>query len=755
MKSWAKLNLSLWQLFFPFLTTFSFAQTAGYPRLGYLYPAGGKQGTTVEVLVCGSRLAKPSSVIISGSGLQAEIEEYFPPVRNLSASQRQKLRKLLSQAFRKLSGLSVTETQVSEKDEEPLPRTPLLAKLENPTREDLQRIIYEYFTPKRSFQPVPALADTVALKIKISPEAELGWHQIRLVTASGISQPLFFEVGQDPEVMELEPNEKAEETTVFQPPVVINGQIEPGDVDTFRLQAQKGQRLVISASVRKLVPFLADAVPGWFQALVTVYDRHKKPLASADCFRFDPDPILQFSVPETGEYLVEIRDSIYRGRKDFVYRLSIKERPLVEGIFPLGARAGSNISAKILGWNLPTGQLPLDTSTAAFTFHSISSIAGRYIPEPIRYHLDTLPESCENEPNNSMEKAMFVNLPVIVNGVIASPSDTDIFSFPGKPGEEIVLEVIARQLGSPLDSFLQVKDKSGRVLATGDDSSCINIGLQTHQADAYLFFKVPEKGKYYVLISDTCQHGGPAYAYRLRISPPRPDFSVFVYPSSLTGLTRQPVPVNFQVLRKDGFNAPIHLSVVSPAGFTLQGGTIPAGQNTITCTLTSPDSVSPQPLPLSFKATSFYGNQTIEHPVIACDEWEQAFIYKHLVPSVDSYITVRRSWGLPAELCEQEPIKLFPGKKTTVSFKVPEKTTENFIFNIVNSGADIVVQESKLESGILSLSLLAGPETEKQTGLAQNLIVEVWRETSTPGAEKKRKFPIGYLPAIPFQITKP
>ncbi len=96
----------------------------------------------------------------------------------------------------------------------------------------------------------------------------------------------------------------------------------PGDEDRFRFQAKQGQQLVFIVQARKLIPYLADAVPGWFQAVLTLYDHTGKELAYADDFQIDPDPVLLYDVTEDGEYILAIRDSIHRGREDFVYRIA-------------------------------------------------------------------------------------------------------------------------------------------------------------------------------------------------------------------------------------------------------------------------------------------------------------------------------------------------------------------------------------------------------------------------------------------------
>ena len=86
-----------------------------------------------------------------------------------------------------------------------------------------------------------------------------------------------FQVGALPETCELEPNNPGIYTSQspdppLDMPVVLNGQIKPGDIDRFRLRAKRGQQLVIETRARQLVPYLADAVPGWFQPTLALYD---------------------------------------------------------------------------------------------------------------------------------------------------------------------------------------------------------------------------------------------------------------------------------------------------------------------------------------------------------------------------------------------------------------------------------------------------------------------------------------------------
>ena len=58
-------------------------------------------------------------------------------------------------------------------------------------------------------------------------------------------------------------------------------------------------------------------------------------------------------IPESGEYVLEIKDSIYRGREDFVYRITLGEEPFVTGIFPLSNARPIDAAASALKKHTP------------------------------------------------------------------------------------------------------------------------------------------------------------------------------------------------------------------------------------------------------------------------------------------------------------------------------------------------------------------------------------------------------------------
>ena len=221
---------------------------------------------------------------------------------------------------------------------------------------------------------VRSQTELVFAEVTVAPDAKPGRREIRVITKLGVSNPLPFYVGQVPEVArkpmktcqlpvlgkeylaqrKRPPEEEELRVTV---PCTMNGQIAAGEVNRYRFQASKGQRLVISAKARELVPYVADAVPGWFQAVLRLCDANGKELAYNDDFRFNPDPLIYFEVPEDGEYVLTINEALFRGRESFVYRITIGELPFVTSIFPLGGRVGEPVKIEMTGWNLEKATL--------------------------------------------------------------------------------------------------------------------------------------------------------------------------------------------------------------------------------------------------------------------------------------------------------------------------------------------------------------------------------------------------------------
>ena len=609
------------------------------PAIGYVYPAGGRQGTTFQVAIAGRYLDGVNNVVISGGGVQATMIEHVKPLTGKQINlMRDRLKELQQKMKPAKQGKSRSdaggEANATKESETKIDRAAL--------EKEMAEIKKKLANPKNRNRGNPQLSEDVTLRVVLAPNAKPGKRELRLKTNLGVSNPVSFYVSQLAEYTEKEPKNKTADTEVLSHlPLVINGQIMPGDVDRFRLKLKKGTRVVMAVSARKLIPYIADAVPGWFQATLALYDAKGNEVAYADDYRFHPDPVLFYEVPQDGEYILEIKDAIYRGREDFVYRIAVGELPFVTSIFPLGGRVGVKTTVKMKGWNLPTDELTIDGRNMWPRILPVSVTNNKLASNTVLFGLNSLPECRELESNNGRLAAQKVKLPIIVNGHIEKPGDLDVFCFKGRAGNKIVAEVYARRLDSPLDSVLKLTDATGRKLIANDDNEDKAAGLTTHHADSLFTTTLPANGTYYLYMADAQNKGGDAYGYRLRISAPRPDFELRVVPSSINARAGATIPITVYAIRKDGFAGDIVLALSNaPKGFTLKGGPLTAKQEQVKLMLKVPPVPPRMPVSLNLKGRAEIRGRQVARKAVPADDMMQAFMYRHLVPAKDLKIAV-------------------------------------------------------------------------------------------------------------------
>lgn len=716
------------------------------PHVGYVYPAGVQRGAERVVTIGGQQLAGVSSVHVSGEGVQAQVIKHRAPVRGEKLRLlRDKLAELRRAGAGRRGERLVDLPELQE----------LLAEL------GLDEVDVEGMIADRKKRSDPLaqlnaqLSETVTVRVVVAPDATPGRRELRLRAAGGLSNPLPFFVGQLPELEEDDAGEGAAATQDL--PLVLNGQILPGEVDRFRFRARAGARLVAAVAARDLVPYLADAVPGWFQATVTLRDAQGAVLSVADDFRFSPDPILVVEVPADGEYVLEIKDALFRGREDFVYRISAGELPCVTGVFPLGGPVGRATTVVAQGWNLTLGALSLrperpGTDPAALIFRG-----GDLLASPHPFVAGALPEALEREPDDATPQRL--TLPVVVNGRIERPGDLDTFTFSGRAGQRIVAEVDARRLLSPLDSTLQLTGARGALLAANDDHDGGPTGLLTHQADSLLTLELPADGEYCLRLGDAQGKGGPAYGYRLRVSAPRPDFELRVVPASLNGRAGETLPIRVHVLRRDGFSGEITLALAgAPPGFVLAGGRIPAGQDAVTATLTAPREPAGEPVALRLEGVG--GPGELRREAVPAEDMMQAFAYRHLVPA-EAWLFANRGQGAappPPRLLEALPVVLHPGRPRELRFALPRRRLAPDVDLSVALAVPVPglsVEGTSFDAAQAIVRLLVAADAP--AGLEGNLLLAVHRarrEAGPEGGEGRRGAGsrVAVLPAIPFRI---
>lgn len=407
-----------------------------------------------------------------------------------------------------------------------------------------------------------------AATVEIAPDAPLGVRYARAWTSQGACPSLRFVVGDFAEVVEQEIDGLPVPAPV-KLPVTINGRIFPReDVDVWTFEAAAGQSIVCAVDAARLGSPLA--------ARLEVRSPSGK-LAAEGVARHSPDPLVRFTTTEAGIYHVKIHDVNFAGLQHYVYRLTVTGTPWVESVYPLGGRRGGETKFAAVVQGLPADRLTATIpSDAPLEYRHRFQVAGSET-NGVLLAVDDLPEQLEAEPNDKPEEAPAVETPLVVNGRIDKPGDVDQWAFTAAKGQILDLEVSAARLGSPLDSVLIVRDGAGKEVARNDDAAG---GVP----DASLRFTAPADGRYFAAVSERfASRGGPAFAYRLAIAPPRPDVQLDL-PTDAVSVDRgaqQNFDVNLRWL--GGFADPLSVSVEGlPAGVTVAPVQAKPGQAKIT-----------------------------------------------------------------------------------------------------------------------------------------------------------------------------
>ena len=652
------------------------ASSARAQYIGYVYPAGGQQGNTFPIRMGGQTLLNTSALVVTGEGVSVRLIEHFRIWNNQEMST---LRAQLRELQKKETTVGDVMAAKMAWWEFPSPigaeaaPTPEGLSEKEVAKQNLIKRIQKVFAEDERTAAVRAHTEIIFAEVTIAPDAKPGRREIRVVTKRGISNSRPFYVGQVPEVahkamkttkrqvlgkehlakVKRPPEEEVKSITV---PCAMNGQLAAGWVDRYRFEATKGQRLVISAKARDLVPYVADGVPGWFQAVLKLYDSGGKEVAYNDDFYFHPDPVLYYEVPADGEYVLAINEALYRGRESFTYRMTVGELPFVTSIFPLGARVGEPVKIEMEGWNLEKTSISPPPKDAKPGKHLIVATNGNLVSNYVPFALGTLPECLDAESNDDPSKAQKVTLPIIVNGRMDHPGDWDVFEVEAKAGETIVAEVHARRLGSPFDSFVKVTGPDGKVIALNDDHYDAASGMNTDHADSYLMVKLPADGKYCVHLGDTPRRAGKEYAYRLRISQPRPDFELRTHLAKLVMQSKKSAAVTVFAIRKDGYTGPIKLSFKDlPEGFTSGGATLAAGKESVGLALQTTLEETPLPVNVTIVGSIKVGDREVVNEAVPALDTMQAFLWRHLMPAETLPALVwNPSWKLPADRVRPE-----------------------------------------------------------------------------------------------------
>ena len=303
------------------LLALPFAVRAADPYVGYVYPAAVAAGTTNRLVVGGQFFWQKLGAWVSGEGVRVLGVECVPGFPYADNAQRRYLQDWLEAIER------------GETSAPPLPelkptdawRTNRWWKaLDTLDAKSRAIVAKDLWVRRNALQDAPSLRQLALVTVAVDPDAAPGLRQLRVFRDDAFSAPRPLEILPMPVVEEplYRPPKRARKAppAIETLPQAVVGQILPGETDRWRLRLKGGERFTAVVRGRAYQPYVGDAVPGFFNPVVTLKTADGREVAFADDFnRMEPDPRLSVVVPATGDYVFEIADRLFRGREDFVY----------------------------------------------------------------------------------------------------------------------------------------------------------------------------------------------------------------------------------------------------------------------------------------------------------------------------------------------------------------------------------------------------------------------------------------------------
>ena len=371
-------------------------------------------------------------------------------------------------------------------------------------------------------------------QVEVGDDAPLGTHLIRLYTPDGTSVPRMFVVGHYPEIIESGPDGGEETATVVESlPVTINGRLRhppyfddvgsqkwDGDVDSYVVRLEADRWFV----ARLYAYSLGSPV----DPVLQLRDEEGRVLATNHDDR-NLDPLLAYRIEKAGKYVVQVmgfkwpprgnpssQRVKFTGSDAAVYRLSLTCGAFGRYAFPLGIQRGRKTMVTLHGWNL--------NSTDRLLRHELNAIAldtgvqemligPPIVGNQVAVAVSDMPELLDGEPNDQLDQAQSISIPVVLNGRIGSAGDVDRFVFHAAKDQKLIFRFDARKLGLSFNGKLWIEDEAGKQLAEKTSPTSAPQWEWTAPAD----------GLFTVVVGDLSGRGGDDYIYRMEVLPSSPD----------------------------------------------------------------------------------------------------------------------------------------------------------------------------------------------------------------------------------------
>lgn len=508
----------------------------------------------------------------------------------------------------------------------------------------------------------PPLAFEFPAKLTIAPGTKPGPIRWQVANANGASQFGTFVVSDVAEV--VEPERNREEIELPRLPTVANGRISRiTEIDRYRFTTEKAGLVVCR---------LDDRLGVAFDGTLSVYDAAGKLIADA-ADTVGGGLAVTFLAEAGAKYVAAVSDLDHAGDRNYVYRLTVEQGPLVTTTKPLVVGRGAKTNVELLGIGVATGANKPESTTVAVdvpakaddTFeYEFKSPAGRSFVK-----LAVADKSDGFEPAGDdlavRQVAAGTHLTCTFDRMDpGSQMAADRFQLTAAKGDILRIAVEAAAFRSPVDPSIAVFDAEGKELARNDDL----LGT----TDAAVDFTAPADGPFTIVIYDySGSEPSPKHLYRLLIDDADTAFDFTVAPPEkldiLLGGTADLVVKSRRLgnwdepitLRLEGLPSGVELPEtppppappVVPPGKKAPPKPKKPGPGDIKATLTAAADVACEAKPAMLVATATVGERTIERrvgPILVATKLKTRCVVKSAVQ--DGGRVINRGTTYPADV---------------------------------------------------------------------------------------------------------
>lgn len=421
-------------------------------------------------------------------------------------------------------------------------------------------------TPPGEFEPEPNPVPNT-FEVTIPADIPVGAVECRAIGRFGVTNPRFFAISRRSELKEPGGNNKPAAAADLPLESIINGRLEPSSVDYYRVHLVAGQSIVIES--------WAGRIDSRADLYLTVYAPDGREFARARMAE-GRDPVLSLTASQEGAYVIGVRDLVYGGGPEFVYRLSAHSRPVALVVNPPVVQAGKRSTIEVLGFQLPGGtpaefpgapqglmradlqvRVPIDAASRRDLIVGPMAEARAAWVDAVAYHpggawsecdpigvlVTPLPvlQTTKGDPNGGIP---LLTAPCEAAGLFETDRDEDAYEFDAVAGKEYRIDVQSHRLGWATDPALVLqrvtKGEDGKEqlqeLSRFDDPPEANrrrqVAVDLSSDDPAIDFRPQEAMRVRVRVIN--QYADRAWRlprpYRLRIEEKSPDFRAVVHP---------------------------------------------------------------------------------------------------------------------------------------------------------------------------------------------------------------------------------